>query len=189
MHLLARQGVGWARLLMMLPRAAPGSARTQPPASPGGQTASFPITVTQKRLPLRTWSAAVGVRWGRPGATLETRLAGKWGARELPGLAGRGGRCGHRTATTKDLLVFIVHSTELKKPCSTGVDFLFSRCFLFVPGLGCCSGFPPLGASRGCSPVAVRGPLTAEASLVAGHGLQRAWASGAWLLGPRAQAQ
>ena len=48
----------------------------------------------------------------------------KWGARGLPGLAGRGGRCGHRTAAaTKDSRVFAVPSMELAKACSVGVVF------------------------------------------------------------------
>ena len=121
-----RRGRGWAGLgcrgcYHVLPRGQPGCSRQQ---AQGGQTASFPITVTQQRLLLGTWSVAAGLRWRRPGATLETRLAGKWGARGLPCLVGRGGCCGHRTATTtEDSLVFVVHSTELEKPCSTGVVF------------------------------------------------------------------
>ena len=39
-------------------------------------------------------------------------------------------------------------------------------------GLGCCAGFSLVVVSRGRSPVAVRGPLIAEASPVAEHRLQ-----------------
>ena len=40
-------------------------------------------------------------------------------------------------------------------------------------------GFSVVAESRGYSLAAVRGPLIAVASLVAEHGLQGAWASGA----------
>ena len=46
-------------------------------------------------------------------------------------------------------------------------------------GLCCCMGFSVVAESRGYSLAAVRGPLIAVASLVAEHGLQGAWASGA----------
>ena len=52
-------------------------------------------------------------------------------------------------------------------------SFLYNFIYLFlaVPGLYCCSGFSLVVASRAYSLVAVRGLLTAVASLVAEHGL------------------
>ena len=46
-----------------------------------------------------------------------------------------------------------------------------------VAGLYCCMGFSAVAASRGCSPVTVRGLLISVACFVAEHGLQDMWAS------------
>ena len=134
--------------------AAPRSARMPCQQAQGSQTASFPITVTQQRLPLGTWSAAAGLCWGPPGATLEMQLAGKEGAREPPGLTGRGGRCGHRTATApEDSLVFTVHAPSLRSPVQQESSFLISQSVLSV----CAGSWPLLGFPlRGASPAAVR---------------------------------
>ena len=50
--------------------------------------------------------------------------------------------------------------------------YIYISLFMAALGLGCCSGFSPVVVSRGRSPVAVRGPLIAEASPVAEHRLQ-----------------
>ena len=181
MHLLARQGGGPGPGREDATACCPGSARTPPAASPGGQTACFPVTVTQQRPPLGSRSAAVGLRWGRPGATLEMWLAGKVGGQgatrprgERRALGAQDSRChkgfaGLRCPERGDCEGLFSKSR---------LPSLVSRRSLFVRGLSCCSGFP-LGASWGCSPVAVRRLLTAVAALAAGHGLLGAGASGA----------
>ena len=50
--------------------------------------------------------------------------------------------------------------------------YIYISLFMAALGLGCCSGFSPVVVSRGRSPVAVQGPLIAEASPVAEHRLQ-----------------
>ena len=158
----------------------PGSARTPPPASPGGQTACFPITVTQQRLPLGTRYASVGLHWGRPGATLEM-----WQAEKVGGQGATRPRGERRALRAQDSRCHKGFA-GLRCPQHGACEGLFSRSrlpslvsqrSLFVRGLGCCSGFP-LGASWGCSPVAVHRLLAAVAALASGHGLQGAGASG-----------
>ena len=187
MHRPARQGMGWARLPRMLPRAAPGSARMQPPASPGRPDGLLPHhgdsaeasawnLVCGRGSPLgATWSNtgdSAGGQVGGQGATRphrERRALWAQDSHYHRGFAGL--RCPQHRAREA-----LFNRSRL--------FLLGSRCLRFAQDLGCCSGFPPLGASQGCSPVVVRGPLTVEASLVAGHGLQRAWASGAEAPGP-----
>ena len=73
---------------------------------------------------------------------------------------------------------------EPKNLCGT-LNIFFKLIYLFLALWGlhcfhCCAGFSLVVASRGYSPVAVRGLLPAGASLVA-------WAQQLWLLGSRAQ--
>ena len=53
-------------------------------------------------------------------------------------------------------------------------SFLIVKMYFFLAALGvrCCMGFALVAASGGYSHVAVCGPLTADASLVAEHGLR-----------------
>ena len=190
MHLPARQGVGWARLPRMLPRAAPGSARMQPPASPGRPDGLLPHHGDSEEASAQNLvcgrGSPLGATWSNTGDTAGGQVGGQGATRP------RGER---RALWAQDSH----HKgfAGLHCPQHRAQEALFNRSRLFsLVGAFCLCRvlaaaraslrLGPAGAALPwrCAGLSLRRRLLLQGTGSSVHGLQELW-----LLGPRAQAQ